>query len=192
MTAGVTRVEVDFDDTGAISAHSGRLDFTKAITGDGTMAVDAGATLEVDRSAAASLGMSFNGAGATLALGKPSKFAATISGFAPGDTIDLLATQATAATLKSGDKLVIFNGADKVATLQLAGDYTGASFAVGSDGAGGTNITVTTPGGPPGHRFVAAMAGLGGAGGGALEATGPVHPGAWRPALFAPRLAHFA
>lgn len=190
VTAGVTRVEVDFTDTGAIVAHSGVLDFAKPITGDGTLAVDAGATLEVDGSAAASLGMSFNGAGATLALGKPAKFAATITGFAAGDTIDLLATQATRAKLKSGDRLAIFNGADKVATLQLAGDYAAASFAVASDGAGGTNITVTTPG--PGHRLVAAMAGLGGAGGGALEATGLGHPGAWRPTLCAPGPAHFA
>ena len=46
---GTSKIGVKTTDTGAIEAASGTLDFTKAITGGGTMAVDTGATLEVDR-----------------------------------------------------------------------------------------------------------------------------------------------
>ena len=52
-------------------------------------AIDAGAILEVDSSLAKNVSLAFNGA-ATLALKNPTKFAATIGGFAIGDTIDLL------------------------------------------------------------------------------------------------------
>ncbi|MBA3810096.1 MAG: hypothetical protein H0X27_00315 [Caulobacteraceae bacterium] len=199
VISGVSRIEVALTNTGAVVAHGGRLDFTKAITGDGTLAVDDGATLEADGSVDGGLTMAFNGGGATLALGRPGKFDATIIGFAATDTIDLLATTATRAKLKSGDRLAIFSGADRIATLQLAGDYSGATFAVASDGAGGTNITVTggpaphgQPAGPPAHRFVAAMAGFRAGGAGAVEAGSHVPPAAWRSMLCPPGHVHFA
>ncbi|MGI9168927.1 MAG: beta strand repeat-containing protein [Caulobacteraceae bacterium] len=188
---GVAVVGVAVTDTGQILARAGTLDFTQAIGGDGAMAVDAGAALEVDASAAASLSMTFNGGGGILALGDPSAFAATIAGFTGGDTIDLLGTAATRAVLKSGDRLVIFNGADEVATLQLTGDYAGNRFHVSSDGAGGSNIAVTASGSAAqasrgSHRFVAAMAGLGTGGGGPVHATAGARLDSLRPTLCAP------
>ena len=111
------------------------------------MQVDAGATLEFGSSAASTLGMTFNGANATLALAGPSSFAATIAGFAASDTIDLVAIKATLAVLENGDQLLITNGANTVATLQLTGTYTGYIFNTVSDGHGGTDITAMAPGG---------------------------------------------
>lgn len=161
-------------DDGVVQASGGALDLAGAVTGDGALVADAGATLEVDQSASATLTMSFGGPGAVLALGAPAKFKATIEGFAPGEAIDLLGRTATSATLGAGDILVTSNGAHTVATLQLAGDHAGDTFTVAADGHGGTIINVEGPGSAePGggrhpilasgleQRFVAAMAGLG-------------------------------
>jgi hypothetical protein len=90
------------------------------------------------------------------------------------------------------DQLIIVNGATTVAKLQLTGTYTGATFSFGSDGHGGTAVTLVTAAGvsPPaslGHQFVAAMASLGPCAG-AMHAAGGAHAGAWRPSLWAPRM----
>ena len=106
-----------------------------------------------------------------LALRFPKLIAAKISGYAPADTIDLLKTAATGASINASDQLVIVNGATTVATLQLTGSYTGATFSVGSDGKGGTDIVMltaasvtpsmaSTSSNAP-HAFIAAMAQMG-------------------------------
>lgn len=168
---GKSVIGVTVTDSGLIEVATGTLDFTQAITGKGGMKIDAGATLEIGNKASSTLTATFGGAGATLELGKAGKFAATIAGFAPGETIDLLKTAATSATLNGSDQLVITNGTTTVATLQLTGTYTGATFNVASDGSKGTNITVTTGAAhapppsaalaPAAHRFIAAAAGMG-------------------------------
>lgn len=210
---GVSVIGVNVNDTGAIEAASGTLDFTQKLSGAGTLTIDAGATLEADSSASSTLSVGFNGAGGILALGNAKTFAATISGFSASDTLDLLGTKATTATLGAGDTLVIMNGIKAVATLQLAGDFTGDTFNVASDGNGGTNITVTPGPGPAvaapavhaapahvaapassaSHQFVAAMAGFGsGDPGGPVtmwfEGHGPAH----HATLCGPRLPHAA
>ncbi|MGI9169892.1 MAG: hypothetical protein ACR2FH_06910, partial [Caulobacteraceae bacterium] len=193
--AGAAAIGVKVTDTGAVAAAGGTLDFTKAIGGDGTLAVDSGAILEVGLSAAASLAMTFSGGGGTLALGKAAKFAATINGFAATDIIDLLNTSATSATLGGGDRLVIVNGRKTIATLQLAGTYTGDTFNVAPDGNGGADITVTAgpaAAQPPAQGFIAAMAGLGAGAGGWARLMGDTRIAAFRPLLMAPRMAAFA
>jgi hypothetical protein len=176
-----------------VLAVTGSLDVGGTLTGAGTVSVKSGATAEVDNAAPSSLSMSFNGAAATLALKDPSAFAATIAGFAPTDTIDLLAITATSAVLGAGDTLVITNGSTAVATLQLTGNYTGDTFTTKSDGSGGTDITVSTGGAPapPGPvpaplAFIAAAASFGAASG-AAHATAVAHYAVWRPILSAPR-----
>jgi hypothetical protein len=196
--SGTTVVAVKVVDTGTMAAAVGVLDFTQAITGAGSMLVAGGATLELDSTVASTLSMTFESATGVLALKDPSKFAATINGFAPGDTIDLLGKTATSAMLGTGDTLVITNGSKAVATLQLAGNYSGDTFTATSDGHGGTNITVSTgaaiahPAAPaddvaPAHRFIAAMAGIGGGAGGLVSSVAEtvhiVHP-----MLMAPRI----
>jgi hypothetical protein len=173
--SGVSIVAVKVVDSGQIEAGTGTLDFTQALTGKGGMKIDAGATLEVANTAASTLTATFNGAGATLALTKASKFAATIAGFTTGQTIDLVKTAATAATINGSDQLVIVNGTTAVATLQLAGTYTGAVFNVASDGHGGSAITLAAAPMQGAGGFVQAMAGIVGSNGAAV---GPGQPGA--------------
>jgi hypothetical protein len=147
---GTSKIAVTVVDNGHIEASTGTLDLVQAVTGSGALQVDTGATLEFGSSAAGTLGMTFNGANATLALASPANFAATIAGFAASDAIDLLLIKATAAVLENGDQLLITNGANTVATLQLSGSYTGYTFNAVSDGHGGTDITATAPGGHTG------------------------------------------
>ncbi len=182
---GRTIVGVNTRDTGAIEAVSGTLEFFLGITGDGSLAVDAGATLSLDSPVAATLDMTFNGG--TLSLRDPANFAATIHAFGAGDTIDLPSRIATKATLGAGDTLVIKNGATTIATLQLAGNHTGDTFHVASDGLGGTNITVT-PGPAPAVRLITAMAGFGGEGQGSAPVFSETHS-AHPPLLAGPRMA---
>jgi hypothetical protein len=204
---GTSVVGVSVADAGVIEVASGTLDFTHAITGSGSLAIDAGATLQLGFSASSSLTTTFKGSNGTLALGNPAQFAATISGFDSTDAIQLVGRAATQATLQPGDKLVITNSGTAVATLQLTGNYAGDSFNVASDGAGGTFVTVTTPSGSTvggssllsqgagaaaSHTFIAAMAGLGGSGAGSLEGAGPIRPDGFRPALATPGAMHSA
>jgi fibronectin-binding autotransporter adhesin len=144
---GTSKIDVAVVDDGSIEAASGTLELAKAVSGTGSMTVDANATLEIAAggSAASGLQMIFNGTDATLALGKGVAFGATIEGFVAGDTIDLLRTKATTATLESGDQLVVQNGKTTVVTLQLTGDYIGYTFSVTSDGHDGQEITATAP-----------------------------------------------
>ena len=51
---------------------------------------------------------------------------------AASDVIDILGKKATGASVNGADQLVIVNGTKAVATLQLAGSYSGATFSVGS------------------------------------------------------------
>jgi fibronectin-binding autotransporter adhesin len=147
---GASKIAVGIVDDGHIEAATGTLDLVQAVTGSGAMKVDAGATLEIDASAASTLSLLLNGSNATLALASPSSFAATITDFAASDDIDLLKIKATSAVLENGDRLLITNGAKTVATLQLSGTYTGYTFNTVSDGHGGTDITATAPGGHTG------------------------------------------
>ena len=142
---GTSTIAVAVFDSGAIQAASGTLDLTNVVSGTGTMTVDANAALKFTSSAASTLAMNFNGADATLDLSAPSTFAATIGGFGSSDIIDLLKIKATAATPNASDQLVITDGAKTVATLQLTGNYADDTFAVGTDGHGGTDITTTAP-----------------------------------------------
>ena len=186
---GVSKVTVGIVDKGVIEAAVATLDFTVAVTGTGLMKIDAGATLEVDAGAVSMLTTTFNGANATLALKSPTAFASTIGGLAVSDTIDLLGLAATGASVNGSDQLVIVNGSKTIATLQLSGAYAGAIFKVGSDGAGGTDVTLLTAAAvlPPGgsaQAFAAAMAGLG-ATAATLTALSS-HAENWKPLLASP------
>lgn len=156
--AGTSTVYVTTVDNGIVEAAAGVLDFTRGLSGAGAIKIDPGATLEADGGAVSGLSVTFNGAGATLALKQASAFAATISGLVSGDTIDLLGTTATGASVNGADQLVVVNGTTTVATLQLSGSYAGATFGVGSDGKGGTDITLSTA--PSPHLLTAAMAAM--------------------------------
>ena len=184
MSGGTSTIGVATIDAGLVEAAIGRLDFVRALTGSGALRVDAGAVLETDSIVAKTLTTTFNGGSATLALKATSKFASTIAGFAPTDVIDLIKIAATGASINGSDQLVIVNGGKTVMTLQLTGSYSGATFSVGSDGAGGTDVKMLTVATVQPQAFVAAMAGIGGAAGAAVTGAQPLNTEA--PRLLAP------
>jgi hypothetical protein len=192
--AGASDIGVVTSDDGTIEVAAGSLDISNALGGTGPLTIDAGATLEANSVVGGTLTVDFNGASATLGLSRPREFAATIAGFAAGDTIDLLHIKATGASINASDQLVVVNGAATVATLQLSGAYSGATFTVGADKHGGANITLLTAAmapppavaspHPSTHGMVAAMAGLGAAAGSAIATT--ARDEGWRPILLGP------
>jgi hypothetical protein len=72
--------------SGTIAASGGALQLNSGVTGAGTLQVDAGAELDANAAVASTQAVSFAGVGGTLGLFSPNSFAATISGFAAGDT----------------------------------------------------------------------------------------------------------
>jgi fibronectin-binding autotransporter adhesin len=185
--------------SGSTLIDDGSLTITGPLTGLGTfagagvVAIADDATLEADGATAATLTVAFGGDAATLALGKPRMFDASISGLAASDTIDLLGQQATRAKVDARGRLVISDGAARVARLQLSGDYAGATFAVADDGHGGTDITVVSPAPTAAaarpvmapHALIAAMAGLGATAAAAFVGAASFEPS--RPMLLCPR-----
>ncbi len=124
-----TEVDLAFHNDGTIEIAGGTLTLEQALTGSGTVQMDAGTS---------------------LALAAPQGFTNTISGFQAGDTIDLLGTIATSASINGSDQLVITDAGVNIATLQMTGVYPGAGlqFLAASDGAGGTKITLGAPAAP--------------------------------------------
>jgi Ca2+-binding RTX toxin-like protein len=78
------------------------------------------------------------------------QFDATINNLSTGDIIDLTGIGlATSATLDANNVLTITGGSSGPITLQLdpLQDFSGLTFQLSSDGAGGTNITLVPAGG---------------------------------------------
>jgi hypothetical protein len=140
---------------------------TGALTGSGKTSIATGGTAVLGV-AASSQGVAFADATGTLKLSSAASFAATLSGAAVGDRIDLLKTAATNASINASDQLVITNHGAAVAKLQLAGDYSDIVFNVGGDGAGGSVITLANA--PAVHGLTQAMASLGGVSGAGVSA----------------------
>jgi hypothetical protein len=163
LGAGETAIAAHMYDGGVVEVATGSLDFASRLDGAGVLKIDPGATLEADAGAVSTLTVTFDGAAATLALASPKAFGATLVGFATGDVIDLLDLTATGASVNGDDQLVVVDGGKTVATLQLSGNYVGATFVTSSDGHGGTDVVVQNVSGPaaPVHAFIEAMAGFG-------------------------------
>ena len=159
---GTAWIGVDVTNNGMIEAASGRLEIRGKQFGTGVLKIDAGARLQADALVFRTLTVDFNGAGSTLAMRYAKTFSASIGGFAAGDTIDLLSTRAASASINGSDQLVITAGKFTVAALQLTGSYSGATFTVGSDGNGGTDVTLVSASSqlPSPHLLTAAMAAM--------------------------------
>ena len=107
-----------------------------------------GGTAVIAGFAAAGQAVRFVGTGGDLVLGNIGAFAAAISGFVPGDKIDLggfifagaeKATFTEPAALTSGT-LTIVDGTQQ-AHLTVLGNFTTSAFTLANDGTGGTFIT---------------------------------------------------
>jgi autotransporter-associated beta strand protein/autotransporter passenger strand-loop-strand repeat protein len=105
--------------------------------------IDNGGTLDVQAGGTLSGSVTFAGSG-TLEIDGTTMPSATISGFtSPEQTIDLtgLSYESGTATLTTDNVLQVTEG-NQTVSLQLdpTQDYTGHSFTLGSDGAGGTTV----------------------------------------------------
>ena len=143
---------------GILMALGGTMHLTGGLTGTGTVAFDldtetgilntAGATLEVNGvSAGQTIVMNGND---TLRIDAPAAFAGTIEATA-GDTIVLTGLTVTSAIANNGT-LTVFNGNQTVASLALAGNYTGEHFT-----ASGSTLVLAT--GAPNLTISGAVAG---------------------------------
>ncbi|MGE0224218.1 MAG: Hint domain-containing protein [Acetobacteraceae bacterium] len=141
---GSATIAGDIVNNGVIAASSPGLVITGAITGTGTLTfADTGGTMTVGSVSQGETVVMTEGNN-TLRLSNPGAFQGTIVANV-GDNIELLGVTATTAVLTNGT-LVVSDGTQTVASLNLAGDYTGDSFSVVMSG-GTAQITVTD--GPP-------------------------------------------
>jgi hypothetical protein len=138
-------VSVNVGNTGTIYAGSGTLALTGTLTGAGVLQIGGNGTLELGAAASASTEtVTFESSSSTLALDAVASVKEKIAGFVIGDTIDLVNTAATSATLNTAGQLVIDNNSTAIGTLLLTGTHTGDVYAVGTDGHGGSKITITS------------------------------------------------
>jgi hypothetical protein len=181
------------DNTGTLATFgNGTLRFNKAVTGDGS-AVIGGGTLAF--ASAFTENVAFTGASGVLQLAQSQGYGGSVTGFslAGGTSLDLLdiafvgAGEATFSGTTTSGVLTVTDGTH-TAHITLIGDYTASTFVASDDGKGGVSIVdpaKAEAGAAPAHRFVAAMAGLGGSAGGAIHTdhAAPVREGM----LFKPR-----
>ena len=120
---------------------TGSTDITGALSGNGTIDLSSGATLELGGTASGGT-IEFDDAGSTLKLDAPSGFSETIFGLTTGDVIDLVGTSVKSAVI-SGSTLSVTETNNTVLTYQLASGNPLIRFAVKSDGAGGSDLTVS-------------------------------------------------
>jgi len=134
--------------SGTLSADGGNLTIDGAVTGAGIAAIAGSATLEFG--AASTENTSFApGAVGILKLDQSGSFTGVVSGFAPGDAIDLTdlafgSNMALGYTDNgAGAGVVTVGNAVQVVDLALLGQYAAAGFQAQSDPGGGTLITYT-------------------------------------------------
>jgi hypothetical protein len=150
--SGVSAVRAPLTNDGFLIASSGTLDVTGAITGEGSMMIQDGATLELGGAVPATQVLSFRTTASVLELNDAETFAASVGHFGAGSVIDLRGGFSSATIAYSGGStkgtLTLTNGVH-VARIALIGQYAAANFAASSDGHGGTDITyVATPSAP--------------------------------------------
>ena len=128
----------DIDNEGAIAATGGNLLLYGSVMGSGTLSVATGATLTVQAAVGAGQTLAFN-PNARAVLNDARAFAGTITGFSPGDVLDIAGIDATSATFFDG----VLTLGTPLGAIQLlvAGNYASNGFTVQDDGLGGTNVT---------------------------------------------------
>jgi RTX calcium-binding nonapeptide repeat (4 copies) len=123
--------------TGTIEAESGSLKIAGPVTGAGAAIIVSG-TMEF--AAASDAHVQFDtgpSTSAKLLLDDVAHFTGTVTGFAPGDTIDLVGISPSSVSVSNSGGLHVNYGTGSFALL---GNYDPAGFSVISDGSGGTDI----------------------------------------------------
>jgi hypothetical protein len=133
-------VFAQLQNAGTVAAAGGALVLEQAISGNGTLLIDPGGTLELAAGASAGQTATFAGATGTLRLDKPSAFAGTISQFSTGDVIDLPSQVLTGVGLSNGT--LVASTATQNYRLPPSAPLAGA-LSSGRDAHGGATITIT-------------------------------------------------
>jgi hypothetical protein len=156
-------VAVALTNNGTVTVASGTIEFQNAVTGAGTITIDAGAALQFDSNVAAGASVDFAGiAGGDLLLYDSRQFGAAIHGFGGTNTdeIDLRDINFNSSSFKlsyAGNAahtqgvLAVTDGT-RTADLIMFGKYTTANFHASADGFAGTKIVD-----PPSHHTLLAF-----------------------------------
>ncbi len=170
--AGNLTIKGALKNTSVIAAKGGVLTVIGAVSGLGSASIDGGV---LDTAGAFTQNVSFTGTTGVLELAQSQGYTGSVSGFSKSGktSLDLRdvsfgggTTASFSGTSKSGI-LTITDGAH-TAHITLKGNYTGSTFIVSSDGAGGTLVVdpnakgaaFSTPASP--HAFAAAASALAG------------------------------
>jgi hypothetical protein len=141
--AGFGRVAAPVDNAGALLAQGGMLALDAPVGGAGSVEIGPGATLAVLGPLTQSVAFD---AGATLELiAAASLVTGTLQTFAAGDVLDVAGARIDSAVWAAGT-LSLIGGGLTVGTLAMAGSFASLGWTTTSDGAGGTNVTIGTPG----------------------------------------------
>jgi hypothetical protein len=147
----LSTIGIGVANSGTVEAASGTLDLQKAVTGTGTLKIDAGKVLQADATVAGTQTVDFNGGSDRLVLTDAVHFAGKLQDFGTGDRLDLRQFNPSATTLaysekadNSGGTLVVTDGT-LTAKIALLGQYAASGFHKASDGVGGTYVTYTPP-----------------------------------------------
>ncbi len=144
-------------------AASGGLLLVGAVSGAGTLEIDAGSVLDLNGVCGPGEAIVFAGANGTLAIAAEHDApAGVVTGFVPGCSIDFLGSPISSAiyatTGSNMGLLTLTYGSQIAATVILAGNYAQDVFLTAGDGAGGTLVTVA-PGGGGGGSLSGGTAG---------------------------------
>jgi hypothetical protein len=195
LAAGVLTLAGAVKNAGVVAVGGGALTVDGVVTLAGMVNLDGGTA---DFASTFKQDVVFGAQGGKLELGRSQGYGGEITGFAstPACTLDLDDIAFTAGKTKasfsgstSSGTLTVTDGAH-TAKIALAGDYTGAKFAVADDGHGGTLVTDRTKAmavPPTTLPLITAMAGFAGASATALPSHVPRV--ADRPILVSPRAA---
>lgn len=125
--AGYGTLIGDLANSGLITASNGPLVVAGNISGTGTLAIAAGATLELKGSVATSETVSFSASGAgTLVLDNPATFNATVTNFATGDEI-VVDTPAPATFSQAGSIVSVIENNATLGTLTFESEQQAQS-----------------------------------------------------------------
>ncbi|MBR0712180.1 Ig-like domain-containing protein [Bradyrhizobium liaoningense] len=127
-----------FTNTGTIAVESGSLTIGSAVTGGGAAVIYSASLVfsaASDANVAFDTGTSTPG---TLVLADAAHFTGTVTGFALGDTIDLVGIAPANVSVSSSGGLHVDFGTGSFA---LGGSYDPAGFLIASDGQGGAKIS---------------------------------------------------
>ncbi len=130
MISGLSNIA----NTGTFEVQSGSLKLAETMTGAGAVNIY-GATMEFGAASDAHVQFASSTSG-TLVLDDPSHFTGTVTGFASGDTIDLVGI--APANVSVSNSLHVSYG---TGSFDLIGNYDPAGFSIVSDNNGGTSIT---------------------------------------------------